>query len=485
MTNAMNSLISNICDIYRLCNTFLKLIVMLSYLYMMRTIFISSFHSLISRNILSTDALKVLGSQEDVRAIIFVPNHKKEYFEKYFKKENVIIEGVNTNFNISKDKLFSLLASSLINTAGVRLRQERNLLRTKKYPRYFFVRALAIIFGKSRFIKKLVRFSDYRLMEKRIFERYFEKYNPRLVFVTDMFGLADLKLLATAKARGIPTVGMIRSWDNITNKGLFRLMPDKLVVHNELIKEEAILYEAVSSCNILVTGMPQFDEYLVGMRSTRREFFQKIGADFSKRLILFAPFGNRFHDADWQILQILKESITSKLIPSDVQFLVRFPPGDDVNLASFAPSKDFIIDRPGVSFQKGIFNDREMSPQDSLHLGDSLFHSNLVINYASTISIDAAVFDKPIILISFDGWEKRSYIESIKRFYDCDHMKAITKGSCCRIAHSKEDLVFWINRYLEDPAIDRGGREKLVREQLRYVDGKSGERLAKFLLKSI
>ena len=54
-------------------------------------------------------------------------------------------------------------------------------------------------------------------------------------------------------------------------------------------------------------------------------------------------------------------------------------------------------------FNSLTFKDRDLSHKDDVRLADSLYYSDVVISGPSTIMIDGAVFNKPIILINFDG----------------------------------------------------------------------------------
>ena len=66
----------------------------------MRTLFITSFHAHISRNILATPVLSILKSRQDLRLVILVPDYKVSYFEENFGPPasggNVLIEGFKT-----------------------------------------------------------------------------------------------------------------------------------------------------------------------------------------------------------------------------------------------------------------------------------------------------------------------------------------------------------------------------------------------------
>lgn len=276
---------------------------------------------------------------------------------------------------------------------------------------------------------------------------------------------------------------MVRSWDNITNKGLFRVRPDYLLVNNEIIKEEAIKYEDINPERVVVVGMPQFDYYLNEPRSSRDDFFRRIHLNPKKKLIMFSPHGARFHDTDWQIMEILKKARASKeILEEGVQFLVRFPPNDDVPLGDFAPDENFFIDRPAKVFSGGLYRDQELDKSAMIHLADSLFYSDIIVTYNSSIIIDAAAFNKPTIGVFFDGWEKKSDIyRSVARFMEYDHTQYILKTGGLWVTRDRKELIKAINAYLKNPYYDSDGRKKILETQTAGFDGRSGKKIADFL----
>ena len=448
-----------------------------------KTIFITSFNPFATRNILFSDVFGILSSRPDWRLVIFCPDYKKDYFEKNFilrqaqnKKNNVIIEGVKSETASRQDIIFSYLGRSLISTKTLAIHRKEILLRNKNPLTFIFSYFLNFI-GWFSSIKKLVRSLDYLTISKTKFAVYFYKYKPDLIFSTDIFHVDDVHFLAEAKSRGVKTVSMIRSWDNITNKGLFRIEPDKLIVHNEVIKQEALQYESIGGDNIFVSGMPQFDLYVQRPRIPKAQFFKEVGLDPDKKTIFVAPHGNRFYQDDWFLLDFLKE------LP--YQYIIRLPPNDTVNFSGFSPTKNFYIDDPGQQFKKDVYRDREMDLEDSTRLADELFYSDLVINYGSTITVDAVFFDKPAIIVAFDANESRPYLKNVRRFLDFSHINKMLKTQCCKIAYSKSDLVDYIKSYLENPALDKDGRTRLREAQVYRTDGKSGEAIAQFLIQHL
>lgn len=450
----------------------------------MKTIFITSFHPLISRNILLNNGFfNTLLADNQIRLVIFCPDYKQSYFERNFKENNVIIEGVKSERIDRQDVLFSYLSRFLISTETLFIHRRELLRKHKKFLAFAFAYFLVAI-GRWAFIKKLIRWLDWLTISKDRFKDYFNKYKPSLVLATDLFHVDDVHFLAEAKQKGIIALGMVRSWDNITGKGLFRVKPDKILVSNHIIKEEVIKYEAVSNQIIEIVGLAQMDFYInQPIYVSREEFFKAINLDPRKKTILFAPAGKRFYDADWYVVEILKKLLEQEL--PQAQVLIRCPPNDDVLLGDIKDDKNFAVDRPGVQFKSGVFRDQELDREDINRLTDMLYNIDVVIGYTSTLCIEAAFFNKPIITIAFDDQPNKSYFASSRRFLDFSHVRKFNKTHCAKIARSHKELKDYLKLYLSHPEFDQDSRKQLVAEQGYKLDGKTGERLALILKSAI
>lgn len=64
-----------------------------------------------------------------------------------------------------------------------------------------------------------------------------------------------------ARSLGIPTVGYVNSWDNLTSKGTVQVVPDVFIVWNEALAEEAIRIHSIPRRVIRVTGAPHLDRF--------------------------------------------------------------------------------------------------------------------------------------------------------------------------------------------------------------------------------
>lgn len=450
-------------------------------------VFLSNFHPYVTKNTLNSGVLDALSAR--ARVIVFVVKEKEQYFKELYEKEDVIVEGINLEPYIRSNinKIFIRFSGLLLDTNVKRFHKMEDFARTGNWLKYYISLCFTKIFSHVVLFKKLTRELDYRLNNPRPFQKFFEKYKPDLVFSTDAFGDHDVFFLKNARSEGIINTTMVRSWDNTTSRGYLRFIPNRLIVHNEVMKKEMPRYHDIDKEVIYLCGVPQFEKYINMRPSLREEFFNKIGADVQKRLILFTPAGHFFIDSDWQICQILKDLYHEKKIPQDVQFVVRLHPFLPVDLTQFKPDNNFIISAPGPAKPNELEKGKKEGELDMTffqHIYDSIHYSSIVINTISSIIIDTAIFNKPLITINFDGWFKNPPIlrSLLKRWrLEENQINWMSIGST-RLVADKDELALWINKYLENPELDHDRREEFKQMYCWKYDGKSAERIASIVL---
>ncbi|TSC84161.1 MAG: hypothetical protein G01um101417_317 [Parcubacteria group bacterium Gr01-1014_17] len=442
----------------------------------MKTIFIICFHPLISRNILSAPFFKILAGVAGLRIVLVVSEKKIDFFEKFYQKDNVIIEGIPRKLN-EADYLFKDLAAAAIRT------RTRKLIRNMRlgHERWNALR----VFFWAPLIRPLIPKLYAWCMPCKRYATLFEKYKPTEVFATDIFNPMDVIFMYEAKQRGIATVGMVRSWDNLTAKGGFRVVPDTLVVQNEIIKKEAQDIHDIPETKIRVVGIPHYDKYRNGAPMPRTDFCATLGIPPERKFILYAPVGNRFftkNTFDREMILILRA-----ILPDNFYLLVRTPPGDPVDMEGIPLDPHIIIDEPGTRFPWAgeRLIDTEMSPQDDDWLAATLSHCELLVSGFTTLIVDAARFGKPIIVVGFDAKTPLPYNESVLRQLGFNHFQPILKSGGARVARNEKELKLVIDEYLANPEHDAEARQRMVTEQCFRYDGKSSERLLRVILENI
>lgn len=92
------------------------------------------------------------------------------------------------------------------------------------------------------------------------------------------FNSYQVDYVLAAQALGIPTVWAVASWDNLSNKSLTPVVPDRVLVWNETQRTEATELQAVPRERVRVTGAQVFDVWFTQRPSTSRaEFCAEVG----------------------------------------------------------------------------------------------------------------------------------------------------------------------------------------------------------------
>lgn len=439
----------------------------------MKTIFISSFHILISRNIIGAPFLDLLLAQRDIRVVLIVPDQKKQFFERTFRRERLIVEGVPRGLN-RRDGTLRYLSLASSRTRSLAIKRATELGGSGTW--------LAWLIGRAWF-RPVLRLLNRWGTPRGRFGPLLDRYRPDVVFATDVQNENDVRLMTEARDRGIRVLGMVRSWDNLTCKGTLRIIPDVLAVNNDIVREEAVRLHGVPRGRIAVVGVPHYDRYPKFAHS-REEFSKAVGLDPEKRFVVFAPTGDRYL-AENRVDQTAIE-LAARALPRNFQLLVRLPPSDSVTLAGLNIAPNVVIHRPGqqLSRESAMFKINELSPEDDEVLRDTLAYGELVITGPSTMAIDAAVFDKPVILVAFDGAGDGGYYGSVRRYYDYDHWRPVIPTGGVRVAKHPDEFRDLIHQYLAHPEHDRAGRAEIVRRECFRLDGASSQRLVDALLAS-
>ncbi|MEK7610591.1 MAG: CDP-glycerol glycerophosphotransferase family protein [Patescibacteria group bacterium] len=448
----------------------------------MKRIVVSSLHPLISRNILQTGLVKRLRAA-GAAVFIFCPSYKKHYFTEKFSGPGVEIIPCDETTPSAGEVVVREISNGLLRTSTIQLNRRERLFKNGGRIGYIFFFILNNFCARSKVAVRFFRFLYRKVLRTAVYDKRLQMIKPDLVFCTDIFNDEDSRLMLSAKKNNCPCVGMVRSWDNTTNKGILPLIPSMIVVHNKIIGQELVDFHGVSIDHVVVSGIPQFDFYFGYSPATTELFYSRTGFDPGKKIILFAPTGKKFVDDDWYLLQILIDGIVSGQISGHPQVLVRCPPGDEVDLTpvKFSSLVKVFIDRPGIGFSLAKIKDRELDNEAMYWLADTLFFSDLLISVGSTLCIDMSVFDKPVICpqISLAGLV---YFRSMVKMYDKYHYQYLIRTGGCRLVTSPTQYLATIQHYLDNPKSDSIGRKILLEQQCTYSDGRSSHRLARTII---
>jgi hypothetical protein len=455
----------------------------------MKTILVSIYDSNVARNILRTDVLACLREAADTRVVVLVPESKFGAYAREFSSPAVVVDALPRTSPTLLESVAINVARFSIPTHTVRQNAEKARLHggVASLPKYAAVRLLS---SAARFAlwRRIIRRICAAAIRDAVFEPLFEKYTPDLVFSATVYDASDFRLLKYAAGVGVRSIGMIKSWDNLTSKDFLLIHPDRLIVHNELIRDDAITYGLYPADRIFVSGIPQFDVYTRdGFNMEREEFFSTQRLDPNKKLIVYAAVGSWLFRKESEAIRMLSDIISSGELGYPAQLYVRLHPAYTSDDESIKTLPNTVVFRPGKvdPAKPGLRSAWEFDVEETRTLAATLRHADVTINCGSTMSIEAAFFDAPIINLDFDGEVNDPYWLSVRRMYRREHYLPLQRSGGIRFPKNRRELVADLRAYLADRSLDSDGRERIVREECVSRDGLAGKRIAEYILRNV
>jgi hypothetical protein len=324
---------------------------------------------------------------------------------------------------------------------------------------------------------------EYFLLQQRAINSIFDTQSIDLVLLgSPGFELQDAALLHSAVRRRIPVVAAVLSWDNLSSRGIINPQPDKLLVWSDHMKKEAIRLQGIPEYRVVETGAPLYDVFANPQRfGSRTENLTDLGLNPGRRVIFYGTNHAGYFENEVEVVRQVAEWVEGDALDEPCQLWVRLHPQAVSGPYKVAaePYRRLASDRVKIEFPPVRESKLawELPDNDIEHLVRLLRDADVVINTGSTLSIDAAIFDRPVICISYDPGGDLPYGRSVRRYYDSTHMSHVVRAGAVQLARSSEDLRRQTIAYLKRPNVDREGRRRIVAQQFGRIDGRSAERV--------
>lgn len=355
-------------------------------------------------------------------------------------------------------------------------------------PFYYFLIYKLIRFFPS--IRRRFEEREHRHLQSKTVKDLIEKINPQMVISTYPVNLLEAQVLFAAKEKNISTTIHLLSWDNITSKGKFPVTADNFIVWGDIMREELEEYYQMSPKQIQTVGVPHFDHHIkVKNNPGVHELLTDLELKPDQPYIFMAMSSPYFAPKEIDIAEWLSAKIEENIFGENMQLIIRPHPQ---NVSGFMADKSWLgrlknlkSDRVAVDFPKLVKSKLRwsMAKNDMSHLSNLLIGCSVCLNSGSTVSIDALVVEKPVILTSFDADAKLSYWKSARRLIDYTHLKKFIESGGAVPVFSFEELAKKINDYIADPSLDFEKRSNALRRQCFKNDGKSTERAVEAVTK--
>jgi hypothetical protein len=284
---------------------------------------------------------------------------------------------------------------------------------------------------------------------------------PDVVLVSRLVDFASVQddYVRAAQYLGIPVGLPVASWDNLTNKGLMRLLPDFVTVWNEFQKREAIELHGMAENRVWVTGAQTFDHWFDRQPSTSRvEFCRRLGFDAQRPVIAYLCSSNSIAGEEVHLVRRWLQAVRSHKdeLVRNANVVVRPHPShakqwDGIDLSEFGSVE--IWPRGG-----------EVPITDVQRNGffDTLYHAGAIVGLNTSAQIEAAIIGRPVLILLDPEEEmvRRGTLETLHFRYLSDPEHGVAS-----IAKTTDEHLAQLGAALSQPMGERG--RKFVGEFIR------------------
>jgi hypothetical protein len=309
------------------------------------------------------------------------------------------------------------------------------------------------------------------------YTRLFDQYAPALVVSGDPLRPGDANLIATARRRGIPTLGSVRSWDNVLKH--LRTRPDALTVWNAINAREAVAIDRFRPHQVTQVGAPQLDVYFSDCHSAITR--EALGLDPAKKTLLLATSSFTYDSDQTYLVDMLLAAIRNGDIRHPLQIVLRLHPDDKVGrYLKYRHAPEIILDIPERYLATLGWT---MTHPDLERMAALVRHADVMVNFATTVTLEAAIVDTPTLLVAFSPIDPDEMQRYVVGLHFGMHYKRLVERDLVPVAWDRDQLVSWVNRYLDDPSLYRTQRAAIAAEWVQFTDGASGQRLGEAILR--
>lgn len=332
-----------------------------------------------------------------------------------------------------------------------------------------------------RLLSYMERTSSHVFRNNQEYELLLKRLNPSLVFNgSHIHSKNAIQVVQAAQWLGIPTATFVFSWDNLTSQGRITLPYDYFIVWNDELKTQLLeMYEWIKPAQVFVTGTPQFDfHFRPEFYIERKKFFEKIGADPDRPLVLYSTGMANHMPGEQDIVEQIADLLAE--IEGKPQLLVRVYPKDRTGRFDELKQR-----RDDIIFPKIAWEESWSTPEfeDCYDLVNTLRYVDFGINIASTISLELCMFDKPVINVGYNPESVSTKEVSFADYYLFDHYKPVVESGAVEVARTVDEMRALITQAISDPSRNSAARKRLINKMFNdTLDGRSAQRISEVLI---
>jgi hypothetical protein len=332
-----------------------------------------------------------------------------------------------------------------------------NKLKSEALFEYRLKHYASLLYLHFRSNKRHDLFRDLCLLRKN---SYFA--NLDAIFTTSTDVAEDQMLMYSSVRKGLPCVSLVHSWDNLPSRGLLPAHPDKLLVWNQPMLEQAVKFHNINPDKCDIVGAPQYYLYRkLSEKSNKKVLKRRFNIQDEQKIITYTCTAKRFFPDEILFLKRFCEFVDSV---GSLVIIIRLHPEATPSeyTQNFNLYKNVRFDLPDDGFRakkaKGI-GDIEKT-KDFVCL---MKNSDVVVNLASTTTLDAIAFDTPVICLKFNMSVLKKSWNAAEKWYQSEHFQDIDNMGAYDSAYDFDEFIKILTDVLNSP-------EKRKQERLSVVN---------------
>jgi hypothetical protein len=235
----------------------------------------------------------------------------------------------------------------------------------------------------------------------------------------------------------------------------------------------------VRADDVVVTGTPQFDfHFWPETHWSRQRLCDEIGADPARPLVLYTTGMPNHMPGEPDLVEQLADGLVAR--GSDAQLVVRVYAKDLTGRFDELRARRRDILFPCVPWEPRWLTPL---PEDGELLTNLLLHASVGLNVASTVSLELAMFDHPVVNLGYNPPGVPSSEIDFARYYRFDHYRPVVESGAIEVAGSADDAVTMVLAGIDAPERRHSQRRRLLSDMFAdTLDGRSHVRVAQAIL---
>lgn len=354
-----------------------------------------------------------------------------------------------------------------------------------------FSRPAIWLLRSSKLARNVFRKLQRSLFTSNIYSSLLNKYQPDLIISITAGWRIDKYFLREANKRNIKTSVAIVGWDNPSAMGIQGADVTYANVWSEIHKSELVNGIDWKPENINIGGMPLYDGYINKIwEMPKKEYFEAHGLDQKKALVAYVATALSI-SPNLHIIESLINVLAEGKINKPSQLLIRLHPNHFKPIPHYqkecAAIYELAAKYPDVHIvaPKALAGDvPRYSGEDFPEKASMLRHCDVIVSIYSTMVVEAALHDKPVISACIDskeGWGDKYWIP-LSTVPNWPTASRVNKMNAGKNAFNEAELIQWLNLYLNDPSVQKEDRRKFVESEITYMNGESTQKTAEYFI---